>query len=310
MDASAFGELTVIASPAAGDGGVRERLPDLERALRDRGLPYVLRVAGSAEEATRTASEALRAGGRFVVAVGGDGTVQHVLNGLFESGRTIVPEPVLGVVGAGTGCDLLRTFGLPGDVEGGAGHLAGDNVYPLDVMKVTFTLPGGERSTRYAHNLAEVGLGAAVARRTSGLPRWTGRARGFLGFWLAFARSRVEHVKVEADAKVYEGPAFNVVVANAQFTSGGLRLSPRSFPGDGVLDALVFAGPRSDALTLLPRIFRHGDHVPDPRIHELRARIRVAVEADRPLQIVADGQMLGLTPATFQIMPRQVLLKL
>ena len=81
---------------------------------------------------------------------------------------------------------------------------------------------------------------------------------------------------------MYEGPAFNVIVGNAQFASGGMRLSPRSFPGDGVADVLVFTGPRSDAYTLLPAMYRHGDHVPHPHIREMRAKIRVSIDADRP----------------------------
>ncbi len=87
-------------------------------------------------------------------------------------------------------------------------------------------------------------------------------------------------------------------------------MSPRSFPGDGVLDALVFSGPRSDAYTLLPRIYRHGDHIPDPHIQEMRAKIRIAIEAERPLPIAADGVPMGTTPATFQVVPQQILLKL
>ncbi len=109
---------------------------------------------------------------------------------------------------------------------------------------------------------------------------------------------------------MYEGPAFNVIVGNAQFASGGMRLSPRSFPGDGVADVLVFSGPRSDAYTLLPAMYRHGDHIPHPHIHEMRAKIRISIEGERPLPIVADGELLGTTPATFQIVPRSILLKL
>jgi diacylglycerol kinase family enzyme len=77
-----------------------------------------------------------------------------------------------------------------------------------------------------------------------------------------------------------------------------------------VLDALVFTGPKSDAYRMLPRIYRHGGHVPDPNITELRARIRVGVDAARPLPVVADGEPFGTTPATFQLLPRQILLKL
>jgi diacylglycerol kinase family enzyme len=87
-------------------------------------------------------------------------------------------------------------------------------------------------------------------------------------------------------------------------------MSPRSFPGDGVLDALIFTGPRSDAYRMLPRIFRHGDHLPDPHIKELRAKLTIDVSAARPMPVVADGLRLGTTPVTFQVVPQQILLKI
>ncbi len=307
---SSFGTLTVIANPKAGGGGVRAQLPELERALQDRDLPYRLHIAEDRGDATSFAAAALRGGARFLVAVGGDGTVQQVVNGMFDAdGRPFVSDAVLGVVPAGSGCDLVRSFGLPGDTRDAVGHLGGANTYAFDVVKITY-MDQGRRTTRYSHNLAEAGFGGALLRRHAALPGWTGRARSLLAFWLTLALTRLAQVRVEADMKLYEGPAYNVIVANAQFSGGGLRLSPRSFPGDGVLDALIFRGPRSDALTMLPRIYRHGDHVPDPHIHEMRAKIRIAVDADRPLPIEADGEVLGTTPATFQILPRALLLKL
>jgi diacylglycerol kinase (ATP) len=300
----------VIANPHAGRGRVGGQLPALERALAANDLDFALEVTSGPGDATRLARQAMEDGRRFLVAVGGDGTVQEVLNGMFDDGAPLVEQPILGVVGATSGCDLIRSFGLPDDTDGGCKHLAGTNTYPFDVIKIGYTDASGERRTRYAANLIEVGLGAAVARATARLPAGLGNARRFLGFWGAYLRTRAASVKVDADMKAFEGRAFNVIVANAQFTSEGLRMSPRSFPGDGVLDALVFRGPRSDAYRMLPRIYRHGDHIPDPNIHEMRAKIRVAVEADRPLPIVADGEVLGTTPATFQVVPQPILLKL
>jgi diacylglycerol kinase (ATP) len=310
MTASPFGCLTVIANPNAGEGRVGRELAALERGLTARGLDYSLQVTDGPGDATRLATEAMDGGARFLVAVGGDGTIQEVVNGMFRDGRTIAEDPVLGVVPAHSGCDLVRSFGLPGDVDGACGHLLGDATYPFDVMKVVYTGADGERAIRYSVNLAEVGFGAAVARRTARIPGWTRRAGPFLAFWATFFRTRVREVRIEADRHSYEGPAFNVIVGNAQFTSGGLRLSPRSYPGDGVLDVLVFKGPRSDAYTLLPRIYRNGDHIPDPHVLETRAKIRVSIDADRPLPIVADGELLGTTPATFQLVPRSILFKL
>jgi diacylglycerol kinase (ATP) len=307
---SPFGPLTVIADPAAGRGRVADELPVLERALASHDLEYDLTVARAPEEATALASEALAGGRRFLVAVGDDRTVQDVVNGMFLDGRPIVEEAVLGVIPAGSGCDLMKSFGLPDDTVRACRHLVGDNTYPFDLMKIACTGEDGERLMRYAANLAEVGFGGAVARRLGRNPTPPAGPRRFLAFWSAYVRSKPVRVRVEADKKTWEGSAFNVIVGNGQFASGGMRLSPRSFPGDGVLDALVFAGPRTDAYTMLPRIYRHGDHVPDPNIHEFRAKIRIAVDAERSLALVADGRPLGHTPASFQVVPRQILFKL
>jgi diacylglycerol kinase (ATP) len=303
---SPFGTIAVIVDPRA---GIVDQLPAVERALDDRGLEHRTLVADGARPAS-LATEALDRGFRFLVAVGDDATVQDVVNGMFRDGRTIREEPVLGVVPAGSGCDLVRSFGLPGDTDAAVGHLAGENTYALDLMKITVTGPDRERVTRYGHNLVEVGMGAQQVACAAKAPRWLGRSRRFYGFWCGYLTTKAGPVTVEHDTRTWQGRAWNVVVANAQFTGGGLRLSPRSFPGDGVLDALVFTGPRSGAYTQLPRLFRHGDHVPDPHIKELKAKIRFEIRAAQPMPVLADGVAFGTTPATFQVVPRPILFKL
>ena len=106
-------------------------------------------------------------------------------------------------------------------------------------------------------------------------------------------RFKIAEVSVHADNKTYEGPAFNVIVANCQYYGGGMKISPRSFPGDGSLDVLVLQGPKSDAFTMLPKVYR-GEHLPHPHIVELRARREIRVDADRPLPIEADGEQLQI----------------
>ena len=306
---SAFGPLTVIVNPHAGKRRVGAEVPELERALRARGLPYDLRTTDGPGDATGFARDALEAGGRFVVAVGGDGTVHEVVNGMMEDGRAIADEAVLGVVAAGSGCDLVRTFGLPGDVTRSCQHLLGENTYPLDVGKLTYTDPQGSSVTRYFPNVAEAGLGGAVAARAERLPAWFGQGKYFAAFWLTLPRFNVANVRVRADKRTYEGPAIMIIVGNCQYYGGGMKISPRSYPGDGVLDVLLFVGPRSDAFTLLPRVYR-GEHVPHPHIKEFRVKDALTIEADRPLPIEADGEVLGTTPATFEVVPHAIRMKL
>ena len=94
---SSFGPLTVIVNPHAGRRRVAQEIPDLEKALADRGLPYEIEMTRGPGDATRIAREALERGGRYLVAVGGDGTVHEVVNGMFRDGEPIVPDPVLGL---------------------------------------------------------------------------------------------------------------------------------------------------------------------------------------------------------------------
>jgi diacylglycerol kinase (ATP) len=306
---SAFGQLTVIVNPHAGRRRVGAEIPELERTLQSRGLPFELRRTQGPGDATRFAREALDSGGRFVVAVGGDGTVHEVVNGMMENGGPVVPDAVLGVVAAGSGCDIVRTFGLPGDVTRSCQHLLGDNTYPLDVGKLTYTAQDGARVTRYFPNVAEAGLGAAVAARAGRLPRWLGQAKYFAGFWLTLPRFGLAQVRLQADRRTYEGPALMIIVGNCQYYGGGMKISPRSYPGDGVLDVLLFTGPKSDAFTLLPRVYR-GEHVPHDHIEEFRVRHELTIDADRPLPLEADGEVLGFTPATFEVVPQAIRMKL
>jgi diacylglycerol kinase family enzyme len=307
---SPFGALAVIADPRAGDGRVAGEIPAVERALETRGLAYQLQVAHSGADATRLAREALEQGYRYLAAVGDDATVQDVVNGMFVEGRPIRQEPVLAVLPANSGCDLVRSFGLPGDVDASSGHLLGDTTYPFDLMKIQVVGRDGRRLVRYAHNMVEIGLHATAWRRREKIPRALGTARRFAGFWSAYATSRALDLRVGIDGATHELRGWTVLVGNGQFTDGGMRLSPRSFPGDGVLDALVFTGPKSDAYRLLPRMFRHGDHIPDANIRELRAKLQLSLDAARPMPLVADGAYLGSTPAAIQIVPRSILLKL
>jgi YegS/Rv2252/BmrU family lipid kinase len=305
--ASPFGPLVLIANPRSGNGQVGRELPEVERQLRALKLDYRIVETDRRGHATDLAREALDGGERFLVAVGGDGTVHEVVNGMIEGGRPLADDAVLGVVAAGSGCDFVRTFGLPGDAVRAVRHLAGDNVYELDIIKAEYD-GGGRRLTRYVPNIAEVGLGASVVLRAERLPRRLGRSRYFFGFWLSVGKYRPAEVTVRADRKEFSGRANNVVIANGQFFGGGMKISPRSYPGDGILDVQITTGPKSEAFTLLPKVYR-GEHVPHPHIKEMRGRV-IEVSCGRPLPIEGDGEVLGTTPATFTVLPQVLRLKI
>ena len=306
---SPFGPLVVIANPRAGRGKVDAVLPQVERVLRDAGLGYRIVRTTHPGHATQAARDALLGGERYLVAVGGDGTVHEVVNGMISGGQPVAPDAVLGVVAAGSGCDFVRSFGLPGDAARAARQLVGDQVRSIDVGTVTCA-DGDATRTRYFVNIAEAGLGGAVVARAAGLKgfgRFLGGTRYAAGFWLTLPGFRPAAVQLDADGQAFGWRAFNVVVANCRFYGGGMQISPKSDPGDCLLDVLVMTGPKSDAFTTLPKVYS-GTHLPHRNIAELRAG-RILLDADRPLLVEADGEMLGTTPASFGIIPSGVRLK-
>ena len=123
---SPFGPLVLIANPNAGRGTVDRALSRIESVLADENLSYRIVRTTHPGHATEAARQALRDGERYLVAVGGDGTVHEVVNGMVENGGPLAADAVLGVVAAGSGCDFVRSFGLPGDAVQAAAHLAGN----------------------------------------------------------------------------------------------------------------------------------------------------------------------------------------
>lgn len=298
-----FGRLVIIANPSSGRGRSEAKLRKIEHMLRDLGLDFRIVLTTGPGHAAEAAAEALRGGDRFLVAAGGDGTVHEVVNGMFAGEEPIAPDAVLGVLPTGSGCDFVKSFGIPGDAVKAAAHLTGDAVRTIDVGRITFA----DGAVKYFANIAEAGLGGSVVARAAALPGAFATTRYFFGFWLTLPRFRAATVTLDADGQAFEWLAPNVVVANCRYYGGGMQISPKSEADDGRLDVLVMTGPKSDAYTTLPKVYR-GTHLPHRNIAELRVS-RVTIETDAPYPIEADGEMLGTTPATFEVVPGALRLK-
>jgi YegS/Rv2252/BmrU family lipid kinase len=297
----------LICNSRSGRGGVAKTLPQVEQSLRDRDLEYRIAHTEHQGHAIELARAAIEDGTRFLVAVGGDGTIHEVVNGMIEDDKLVRPDAVLGVVAAGTGSDFIKTYGLPVGPRAAVSHLEGDSSFPIDIGKVTYTEADGSQVVRYFPNIAEVGLGAECVARAAGLPRWLGPTVYLVAFWLTMRKHKAAQVKVDLVDRTYEGYMNNLVVANGQFFGGGMKIAPKAAPTDGLLDIQIEHARKREAIAMMPKVFK-GEHVPHPDILEAK-RVKVSIEANRPLRIEADGELLGFTPATFEVLRDAINLK-
>ncbi len=301
---SPFGKAIVIANARAGTGSVGSSLAQL---LDSTNLEYEIRTTEGPGHATQLATQAIEDGYKYLIAVGGDGTIHEVLNGMMNDTGPLEPGIVLGIIPGGSGSDFVRTFGLPREPEDAVTHLSGDNHFVVDAGRVTYQ-QDGVKKVRYFANIAEAGLGGEVVRRAARLPRFLGRVRYLLSFWLTLGRFHKSDGRVFFTNRTFEGNITNLVVANGQFFGGGMRIAPKAHPGDGKFDVLIQKGTKRDYIAGITKVFK-GEHLPSPAIKEFMDS-HVEVETNIPLQIEADGEVLGFTPATFDIVPNAYRLKI
>lgn len=285
----------VLVNPHAGRG--RSASSDAAAALRALSLPAeVLEVDGPA--ALSSAVEDAAAAGRHrLVAVGGDGSVNAVLNEVML--RQWPETPLLGVLPAGTGCDLLRTFGIGSDMRLAAARLVEGAPYPVDVG-----LAIGEWGRRYFLNVASAGATAWAARAAHRIPARLGALRYVAAVAASFPAWRRCETRVEAGRRSFSGEALAVVAANAQFFGGGFNIAPRASMVDGRIDLQVITSRRREVAALM-RKARGGDHLADPAVRRFVVP-ETRIETDPPWPVEVDGEPIGLTPLLIRLVKNRL----
>jgi diacylglycerol kinase (ATP) len=304
-----FGTPLLIANPAAG-GGRNPALPRLRAALQAQGVGHDVVMTARAGHATTLAREAVDAGRRYLVAVGGDGTVHEVVNGMVDAaaGTARRDDLVLGVVGAGSGCDLVRTFGLDRSPEVLAAHLASEHALPMDLGRLRLTGPDGRERVVVFANVAEAGFGGAVVQVSARLPHRLGPARYAAGIVAAWGRFRRRPTTITVAGGTTTAPVCNVVIANGQFFGGGLHVAPRALPTDGRFNVQSWGGTVTDVVRAT-RLLRTGSHLQRDDVREWQSAT-VTVDAAEPLVVEADGEVLGVTPLTADVLHQVIALKI
>jgi YegS/Rv2252/BmrU family lipid kinase len=232
------------------------------------------------------------------VAVGGDGTLNEAVNGV--AGRDVD----LATIPIGTGMDFIRTYGIPRRFDDAVRVVLAGTTRTVDAGLVEYRTWAGEEARRWFANVGSVGMSGAVARRVNGMSKALG---GRVTFYYALTRVFLEWKNTDvavrfADGTERRGLMHDVIVANGIWHGGGMKLAPDARPDDGLFEVVLIGDvSKLDFATTSPKIYK-GGHVHHPKVDVVRSA-RVEVDAPVPLPIELEGEQVGTTPATFEVVP-------
>ncbi|MFU8802438.1 MAG: diacylglycerol/lipid kinase family protein [Bradymonadaceae bacterium] len=324
----------VVANPHAAAGAVKEEWTLIERLLRTKIPEFDHAFTEGPGHATLLAREALRAGWEMVVAIGGDGTLNEVVNGFFEKPdprlcytldeegwlqrrenalQPVSEDAVLGLVPFGTGGDFRRSVGFMGGMAETIDHLEGREVRPVDVGQIGYLDPKGALGTRYFINIASAGLSGLVDSYANG--SWKGLG-GKASFGVATVRAFATYKNLEMEIRFDETAeirekVMNIVVANGAYFGGGMWIAPGAELDDGQFQVVIMGDlSRIESVGVMRDIYK-GTHLAHRKIHRRRARQISArlIDTSREGLIDLDGETPGKLPAIWNVHPSAIRFK-
>jgi diacylglycerol kinase (ATP) len=281
----------IIVNPNAGSGDEVAHL----REVLERRPGTVVRITDEAGDAQGIAAEAVRSGARLVVAAGGDGTLNEVVNGLAEDfGQTR-----LGLLPLGTGNDFARSINVPPDLDAALAILERGETRTLDVARASVGA-----ASRYFINMSAGGFSGVVSEKAhEAKDRW-----GPLAYLRAALGTLPELQGFRTRLTVNGGErldldTYNIVVSNGRFVAAGIPVAPQSKLDDGLLDVMIAPAATIPQLAILVPQVLLGRHT-ESDLLLFRKATRLEIESDPPMSFNVDGELIGDSPAAFEVLPR------
>ena len=327
-------DTVLVVNPNSSSGltgkGWNELYSEIKKAL---GVSVKVALTKQAGDGTALARKFLKQGFKKVVAIGGDGTLNEVANGFFEDPvgiysnkndipagfpplNPINPDAIMGVVPAGTRNVLAKSLGLPEGVTNccSAFHLGKSK--KLDVIYVTVTSPEDHSSTtsRICLNAAEMGVAGEIIERSKKV-REVVNSRivstiTSIAATLPTYQSNECEISINNDSKKFAVKMTMAVVANGQFLGGGFKAAPHANMSDGLLDLVVLKD--SGSLKMIDELInmKDGDYKEEDNIIYRQVRKVTITSKERDVTVTVDGEPIGILPATFEVIPQALTLRM
>lgn len=300
-------KIAFIVNPAAGGGRAKKRWPQIENYLLKNWEDFEVLFTKKRGEAITLAFDKLKQGVESIVAVGGDGTISEVVQGfdLFSSKTRKKPKSVLGILALGSGCDFIKSTGIPANPLKALKIIEAREIKKVDMGRVECFDESGKKVTKAFINIADIGIAGLVidTLEKMGKSRFPTLSYSLASLKTLFRFQPID-MRIQVDNKrVFEGKYTMVVTANGKYFGSGMKVAPAAKVDDGLLDIIfVSAAPKWKLLFKFAKI-HSGKHLNEPEVEMLRAK-RIQVETKQPAYLDSDGEKIGKAPATFQIKPK------
>ncbi len=237
----ALPKVLVIVNPSSQGGATARKLPEIERALRRYGLPYTLAPTDRQGHAIELAHGARERECDVIAVVGGDGTLNEVAQAYVAADGSALAGPDLAVIPCGSGGDFRKTIGLSGSIDEAVSRIRYGQRKPCDLGVLELQDNDGKPGRRCFINIASFGVGGLVDRIVNESPKWFGgKAAFFLGSLRGTLAYKNAGVRIRVDgADFYEGPIFNVAIANGRYFGGGMKIAPQADISDGRFEVIA-----------------------------------------------------------------------
>ncbi|MCU0491347.1 MAG: diacylglycerol kinase family lipid kinase [Chloroflexaceae bacterium] len=283
----------IILNPWAGRGSAGQRRGELDQALRDSGVAYDMLTTYSRGGATELTFQAIERGYEQIVAVGGDGTINEVINGILGSQERLGKTATLGIVPLGTGSDFIKVLDgvQPNDLLGAARRLASNHTQPVDVGRIAVEA-GTQERTRYFINGLGMGLDAQVAVESLKLTKLKGLAVYLVAVIRALASYKAHPMTVRYNDRELRRRLLFASVGNGRCQGGGFWMTPDALIDDGLLDLCIIDKMRLDQIIrYIPRLME-GTHT-TLRWATMGRASSITVTCNAPVPVATDGEVVS-----------------
>jgi YegS/Rv2252/BmrU family lipid kinase len=297
----------VVVNPQSASGATARRWRAICNLLEQPGVDVVCALTERIGHATELVREFIDEGGRDIVVLGGDGSVNEVVDGCLDDSRARVRASgiELSVIHQGTGGDFARGLSIPRDVNEAVAVVHGSSTRAIDIGVAEFTDAAGVLARRGWASCCNVGLGAEVVAKVVGRLKRLGDTAGFAVATVGeLARNRPRPVTLSFGDEAVAANIVDVMIANNRFVGGGMMVAPDAQFDDGLFDVVVVrAAGRLKLLRTFPKIYK-GTHVHDPLVTVRRTpSVAIGTAPGQAQGVVLDGELVGTTPARFDIIP-------